>query len=146
MRKEIENSRREKILIELVNENKFIKEILRIGALIWLITWLVAFGSIALTNSDFTQLGTVLESVDSSETEMVLVKAIINIGLNLHIFLGIPTALFWASEIDRNKNQYKSYDEQPLKYMNIAEIGAGKAVQELDPTLLEMLEKSSGNK
>ena len=66
--------------------------LLRLCALIWICSFPIAFGTIALTNGDFTKLGALLEQPHMAEN-YIIVKLILNIGLNLHIATAIPSAL-----------------------------------------------------
>lgn len=76
-------------------------KICRICALIWILTFPVAFGTIAITDGDFTQLGFLLEQPHLLEN-YVLIKTILNIGLNLHIATALPSA-FAFMNIRNNK-------------------------------------------
>lgn len=80
--------------------NKLLK-ICRISALIWICSFPIAFGTIAITSGDFTQLGVLIEQQHLSENRM-LIKTILNIGLNLHIVTAIPSAIAFMNV--KNKN------------------------------------------
>ena len=77
-------------------------KICRVCALIWICTFPVAFGTIAITGGDFTQLGFLLEQPHLSEN-YVVIKTILNIGLNLHIITALPSAFAYMNLRNGNK-------------------------------------------
>lgn len=79
-------------IIRKENKVNILLKICRICTLVWICSFPIAFGTIAITNGDFTQLGVLLEQTHVLE-KYTLIKAILNVGLNLHISTALPSAI-----------------------------------------------------
>ena len=86
------------------DKGKIFKKICRFCALLWICSWPIAFGTVALTNGDFAKLGILLEQPHVVENYK-LIKTILNIGLNLHIGTSIPAAFAFLTLNKKENSQ-----------------------------------------
>ena len=79
-------------------------KICKFCSIVWICSLPIAFGTIVLTNGDFTKLGVLLEQPHMVEYHK-LIKTIFNIGLNLNIITSMPsTFAFITLAKKENKN------------------------------------------
>jgi len=117
-------------LLELINRSKVVNNIFKSCAVVWLFTWFIAYGAVVLTNSDFMQLGAVLNNPTASDRENFIVSMIMNVGLNFHVMSGLPSAIYFISRTYKVKKVLNSFREEELAFKSIEQQQNGGIVSE----------------